>query len=881
MNRAANAGINMATNAAMNTAMNSAMNTAMNTATDMAMNTAMKPFPWIGVLVPLLLLLTSALPAPAAWLSDMPVTLHQPNGTAVPCFMTGDEYFRWAHDADGFVITEDPADGRLVYAVARDGRWAPTAWAVGDVDPLAAGLTPRLSIPTEDVRRRVEFFRGHTPKNRPVDRGGPKVGQFNNIVVFVRFAGETEFADSISLYDNMYNARGDGANSMLRYFQDVSYGQLSLQTSFFPMSTSTVVSYQDSHQRSFFSPRSVTNPLGYDPANEGRQGAERLHAMLVSAVTAISAQVPADLNIDQNNDDFVDNVCFIAKGTSDNWADMLWPHMWALLYGDEVFINGKRVWTYNLQLQDFLNRPQAGNGVLCHEMFHSLGAPDLYRYEEGRGTFMPVGAWDLMEGTRNPPQHMTSYMKYRYGGWIPPLPLISTGGVYSLQPVTSSANNCYRIDSPNATDQYYVVEYRSRASSLFESRLPGTGLIVYRVNTAVTDSTGNMYGPPDEVYVYRPGGSNSVTGRIDEACFSADSSRTSMTDATDPSGFLADGRPGGLDITQIGPAGATITFTVNNGAAPSCATRPGDATGDGFVTVTDVTTTVSDILQTEPLAPGARACADIAPVIGSVDIFDVIAIVDLILHPGAPRPVAVRAPEGRSSQPLYVRAERAGGTWRLTFDGSGLAGIQAELPLDAAPLVPPCLDGAASGVAINWDFQRGKLRLLAYATGGGPLAPGTCTLAVPARLTGGEVADGLVTDEDLVLDGALRLSSAPALLFAGADGSSLPFVLAGDGGVPGLAPHSRIVALEPNPTRGAVRLCLDGLSPGSVAGVRACDAAGRLVAGFAAPPAAADGRVAVEWDGRNTRGMPLPTGVYFLILDGAAGGKGVKLLLLR
>jgi hypothetical protein len=131
---------------------------------------------WIHVLIPVLIF-AAALPALAARLHDIPVTLHQPDGTAVPCFISGDEYFRWAHDARGFVIIDDPADGRLVYAAARDGRWVATAWTVGSVDPAAVGLTPRLPIPLEDLRRRVGVFRDHAPKNRPIDDGRPKIGQ--------------------------------------------------------------------------------------------------------------------------------------------------------------------------------------------------------------------------------------------------------------------------------------------------------------------------------------------------------------------------------------------------------------------------------------------------------------------------------------------------------------------------------------------------------------------------------------------------------------------------------------------------------------------------------------------------------------------------------
>ena len=129
--------------------------------------------------------------------------------------------------------------------------------------------------------------------------------------------------------------------------------------------------------------------------------------------------------------------------------------------------------------------------------------------------------------------------------------------------MTSSTNNAYKIASPNTVDEYFVVEYR-RKTGTFESSLPGSGLIVYRINTAA-DGVGNMNGPPDELYIYRPGGSDTVNGSPDSAHFSLDVGRTQINDSTNPSSFLADGSNGGLDIFDISSSGATISFTATVG----------------------------------------------------------------------------------------------------------------------------------------------------------------------------------------------------------------------------------------------------------------------------------------------------------------------------
>jgi hypothetical protein len=225
------------------------------------------------------------------------------------------------------------------------------------------------------------------------------------------------------------------------------------------------------------------------------------------------------------------------------------------LWSHTATINGKTVGNYSLHLNDFL--ASEGTGVLAHEMFHALGAPDLYHYSSDG--LAPVGAWDVMENTQNPPQHMGCYMKATYGLWISSIPVLSTPGTYTLNPLTSSTNNCYKIASPNSATEYFVVEYR-RATGPFEGSLPGTGLLVYRINTLVSE--GNRNGPPDAVYIYRPGGTLSVNGSVNTANFSSTVGRTAINDSTNPSSFLSNGSAGDLNLCNIGASNATISFDI-------------------------------------------------------------------------------------------------------------------------------------------------------------------------------------------------------------------------------------------------------------------------------------------------------------------------------
>jgi M6 family metalloprotease-like protein len=495
--------------------------------------------------------------AQAAPLRNEPISVTQPDGTVLHCFATGDEFHNWLHDKDGYTIIQDPNTGDYTYAARGVDGLVATPYIAGTVDPSRVGLQKGVNLTPEELKDKLlqkdplkqprGLFSTQEPKSN-----APTTGSIYNITVFVRFSDQTEFSDNISLYDTMFNNSTAGTNSLYNYYREVSYNQLSILTHFYPTTTGTVLSYQDSHPRAYYQPyNAVTNPVGYQPG----QGGQREDALLANAINSIASQVPMGAIIDADGDGQVDSVCFIVRGALDGWNDLLWPHMSNL--GSDVYINGKRVLQYDFQLQDRLN--PNGVGVLAHEMFHTLGAPDLYHYDGcGNTQLEPVWVWDLMGHTTEPPTHMSAYMKWRYGGWIPSIPKLTLNGIYTLNPLTFSTSNVFRIDSPNSTTDYFIVEYRRRTGA-FESSLPGEGMLVYRINSSY-DGLGNPCGPPDEVYVYRPGGTPTVDGQPANAFFSSGSGRTAINDTTNPFCFLSNGAAGGIEISEVGAVGSTISF---------------------------------------------------------------------------------------------------------------------------------------------------------------------------------------------------------------------------------------------------------------------------------------------------------------------------------
>lgn len=507
-----------------------------------------------------LLALFFVLMANANYLKNVPQKIVQPNGEIVNCYASGDEYYHWLHDEEGFTIVQNPLTGYFCYAIMDKDVLLASQYIAGVASPLSVGLTPYTNISPEKMREKREHYlsmdKEYLLKKTSKAPNAQKVntkGAINNVVIYIRFAGESEFSVSQTDYTEMFNSTTTGVVSQHNYFNEVSYSTLNINTSFLPSNNgTTIISYQDSHPREYYMVyNATTNPQGYTDT----QTAQREHTLLKSAIESVASQLPAGLNVDSDSDGYVDGICFIVQGSAAGWSEILWPHKWNLYtYRNMVSIGGKKVDTYNLQIQNSLDV-----SVLCHEMFHTLGAPDLYHYTKGIPVDInPVGVWDLMN--QDNAQHMTQYMKWRYGKWIDNIPEITTSGNYTLNPVFTKENSCYMIKSPFSTTDYFVIEYRKKEK--LDVVLPNEGLLVYKINQ-LYDGQGNGDGPPDELYVYRPGGSTTTLGTLSAAPFSANLGKTSFDDKTNPDPFLSTGAISGLSISNISTVGTTMTFHVD------------------------------------------------------------------------------------------------------------------------------------------------------------------------------------------------------------------------------------------------------------------------------------------------------------------------------
>lgn len=386
-------------------------------------------------------------------------------------------------------------------------------------------------------------------------------GDLGNLVCFLRFADEAEtiFDRPIAEYEAMFNNEIQGANSVYSYFREASYNQLFWKSNFFPLANGTqIVSYQAKNEREYYQPKGQTVALnGY--ANE-LEKTSREQALIKELVEYLAVNLPEDMSIDINKDDFVDNLCIIVSGYSGiSSSYLLWPHRSALQLTNVPLIHGKKVAEYLMVFDDENGwNPRVNTGVLCHEMSHTLGTYDLYHVND---KLNPIGVWDLMSDNLNVPQQMSAYTKYKYCKWLDEIPEISEPKSYTLHPVGGDfkENTAYKI-KPIGSDEYFVVEYRKKEGT-FDGGLPSSGLLVYRINP---NSLGNVnyngVNKFDEQYLFRPQGTTTTDGDITKAAFSAESGRTSFGGTNSFKPFYSNGTLAKFAIGNVSTCGATLSF---------------------------------------------------------------------------------------------------------------------------------------------------------------------------------------------------------------------------------------------------------------------------------------------------------------------------------
>jgi len=128
----------------------------------------------------LILLAISFVSMQAAYLKNEPVEVMQPDGKVLNLFVSGDEFYNWLHDKEGYTIITDPQTGYYVYAIQSNGKLqSSNLFPDGSVDPSTLGIERNLQVAPEKRLSAKELFpQPDGPRN------APSKGTINNIIIF-------------------------------------------------------------------------------------------------------------------------------------------------------------------------------------------------------------------------------------------------------------------------------------------------------------------------------------------------------------------------------------------------------------------------------------------------------------------------------------------------------------------------------------------------------------------------------------------------------------------------------------------------------------------------------------------------------------------------
>lgn len=383
------------------------------------------------------------------------------------------------------------------------------------------------------------------------------IGNVENQIVMVNLSEQKTSwlnEEKIKKADQLLNS------TLTKYISDISKGSVIVH--------STLYGYQDHNVQDGYIP---SQPLSYyieDKAQETQREAELLNEIIeqMNENEALSDKTVAQL--DTNDDGYIDNMTFLIRGNKQYEHNMLWPHQFSIKNRPTIECKDGdlKVKDYMVILSGDDENNIAGSrsglfseyvdmGVVAHEYLHLYGFPDMYhnyKYENDEFVSLesherkgdPLGQWDIMDNTiSDNPQNPLYYTNMAYGPWSEHLDNVititeSTKQV-ELQKLDYTKDGTMaaviKVDSSvnvRGVDEYFMVEYRKKSG--WDEKLPSSGLIVYRINMAANYKNpeeairkycsnkdngkqtfcGNQFGPPDEVYIYRP---NVTTINLNEA----------------------------------------------------------------------------------------------------------------------------------------------------------------------------------------------------------------------------------------------------------------------------------------------------------------------------------------------------------------------------
>ncbi len=399
-----------------------------------------------------------------------------------------------------------------------------------------------LAIISRPARTRPNTFVDAKPEVAPV------TGTRRAIVLLVDFSDAPATRTQAHYNDLLFSTGTFPTGSMRDFYREASYGQLDVVGEVSGTGGPTAGWYRAPQPKSYYT--NGDYGFGTYPQNAQR---------LVEDILALADPHVNFAPFDNDGNGSIEALVLICAGTGAEQSgnvNHLWSHKWGITPQTR---DGKTISTYFMA-------PEDGRvGVMAHELGHLLlGWPDLYDTDySSAGT----GGWDLMAGGSwnsggNRPAHPTAWCKTRVG-WINPTVLWNNAQSVTIPPYENNAV-AYKLPvGSQASSEYFLVS--NRQQTLFDTNLPGEGLIIEHVDDAKNNNTDENHYLVDIEQADGKRDLNLNANRGDATDPFPTATNTAFTGSSTPNSNGYSGAASNIAITNIARSGDNITADINVG----------------------------------------------------------------------------------------------------------------------------------------------------------------------------------------------------------------------------------------------------------------------------------------------------------------------------
>lgn len=428
-----------------------------------------------------------------------PVQYTLPNGEFITIRLHGDENFNWVSTEDGYTLllneagfyeyAKPDANGNLicsgVVAHEPDVRVNEQAF----LQTLPKDLT--FSDDQLSVGRQMRRIQNEARERRKVvSTGNLKLlvllAQFQDTVFkpYVYNATSAQQAFTELLNQPGYNKEGF-IGSAYDYFLDNSCGQLKIHAD-------------------VYGPYTASKKLKYYGEDIGSHRCPYVQELIKEMLDSAYVNGVDFTNYDNDHNDTLDALYVIYAGTDQSQTSNkieIWAHE-APFEDGPYMVGGIAVTQYSCSSEIYKDRDRhgiSGLGVIVHEFSHAMGVMDYYDTDQRtNGVCTDPSVWDVMASGshtntgRNPPIH-NGYSREKFG-WQKIIELTNPGPYTLPKPIAGDSNSMqtYKISTFRGVGEnaeFFLFE--NRQLTKWDAMLPGPGLLVWKVDEKVINSTFN------------------------------------------------------------------------------------------------------------------------------------------------------------------------------------------------------------------------------------------------------------------------------------------------------------------------------------------------------------------------------------------------------